>query len=1028
MAKSKIKKSNIFSIVLGFFLMVVTLGAFSTASYYSYKKSSLGNNLNSSYNLRYEFDPYSTNDPRYDEKSPTEDSVKDQMNNIAKAYSSILSKKGITTNNVYSEVYTDTTTTPAKIHAYLNISVPCSKVETKDPNYNEQKDLQKQDIAPSVAYYKYMYGANLSIMYCDGYTINEEKVSTFKNSKLYSWNIYSDDNVGLTDNLDKISYDKNTRQINIKLKNEYSFGKKISDDEGYTTDSIKDKFFEIAKEKEKDDATEKKLPFAYIFSDFRGLMNKCEYLSYLGFKYNKQSPTDIERTAYWQLSDSERQFANDVVADDTLFQPDSGKLTKFPFAKDGGFTTNPYSPLTSSKSFNNSPYTGDGNFENSIIFRLLQQYETNTNDGITPGTSSSLKYDFMNQYIIGAITVENYTSYFPDKNPQKTTSDSDGTWLSLVNLDTNYFNAEEIYKLLTSNRISMPLMDILYPTNGENLNNDDFIETNGLVTNSSNVILLKSDLNNSALGIKSNILTIVIAFIILLLIVGIVVSVLYRIPGVIAWVMLIVPLPLTLLFIMLSGFSLNFAVVIGLLITLLASTVTILNFLNKLKKQYLSHKTLDLCLDGTFKRSWLMGLDIHIVGIILGVTMLFFPIGDIISLGLTLILGSILSLTFTVGINYLINKCIFSNSYGMYKNEWFSHIRLNTNTEEIDPKFTNKCYQTNKELMGRGFDNNGYVSRIKFFNPLSFNFKSTLIWLISFILIAIAGLIMAFTIGSHNSFALYGGTRLMIDTNNGAITLDQILKTLSQYSWHSINVTEHWIYLETSSILNYGVWTLSTCYVQNIDPTNSLNFIKNVIYILIVFVGLMSIWALIRYNWFALVPSLIIGAIVPIMVAGIGIIVQMPLDIYSSYGVIIVSSIMYMMLFSIFSAFYERWNRKNKFIRSSLKNIFIQSFTNYNDNQVYLFSFFGIMCLVNMLLMPKELVTMNILILFGLIITLFAINCIVPWTLLALTHLGNKYSIRIHMIQAGIEKRNFDKIDEQLIDGINTFKKDAKIE
>ena len=35
------------------------------------------------------------------------------------------------------------------------------------------------------------------------------------------------------------------------------------------------------------------------------------------------------------------------------------------------------------------------------------------------------------------------------------------------------------------------------------------------------------------------------------------------------------------------------------------------------------------------------------------------------------------------------------------------------------------------------------------------------------------------------------------------------------------------------------------------------------------------------------------------------------------------------------------------------------------------------------------------------------------------TNLKNHYKIRLHSIQNGIEKRNFDKVDEELINTIN---------
>jgi preprotein translocase subunit SecD len=75
---------------------------------------------------------------------------------------------------------------------------------------------------------------------------------------------------------------------------------------------------------------------------------------------------------------------------------------------------------------------------------------------------------------------------------------------------------------------------------------------------------------------------------------------------------------------------------------------------------------MDQVVNRAFSSSLLPVLDFHVVGFIAGVAMLFFPMGQIAALGLTLIVGSLLSLALVYGMNYLSQILVFKNEIGMY--------------------------------------------------------------------------------------------------------------------------------------------------------------------------------------------------------------------------------------------------------------------------------------------------------------------------------------------------------------------------
>ena len=76
--------------------------------------------------------------------------------------------------------------------------------------------------------------------------------------------------------------------------------------------------------------------------------------------------------------------------------------------------------------------------------------------------------------------------------------------------------------------------------------------------------------------------------------------------------------------------------------------------------------------------------------------------------------------------------------------------------------------------------------------------------------------------------------------------------------------------------------------------------------------------------------------------------------------------------------------------------------------------------------MPSILLYDSIVLLLGVIITIVALNHIFPMILYGFMNLYNAYRIKVKTIQANTEKRNFDKIDEDLIDTINCNTKNSK--
>ena len=68
MSSSKKKKSSLASVVIGFFLVIIALVSFGISTFFSIKKHFKGDNYNSVINVRYELDPYKSENPAIDKK------------------------------------------------------------------------------------------------------------------------------------------------------------------------------------------------------------------------------------------------------------------------------------------------------------------------------------------------------------------------------------------------------------------------------------------------------------------------------------------------------------------------------------------------------------------------------------------------------------------------------------------------------------------------------------------------------------------------------------------------------------------------------------------------------------------------------------------------------------------------------------------------------------------------------------------------------------------------------------------------
>ena len=899
------------------------------------------------------------------------------------------------------------------------------------------------------------------------------------------------DNV-LVDSNSKITLNETANQIDINLKKGYTFGAKKSDEESekdYKEGSIKDTF-KKAKDGTGVPTGKARYPFMYIFHNLRGLINELEYYINVVHLYHSVGTDGVDSNlynAYHQLTADQKKFAEDMGVGE---KPDEKKqaiyltatnnncfaLNVYGFDTGAGFQENSYDKLDPEKwSQNNSShttnddspgfYSGTNNFKGSTLFRIIQAPNSGDQKNPEPGKNGDVNgsYSFINKYIVGIVTKDNYTDYLPDNSPKKSDVKSEGEWLVIKPKTNQYYTARQLYQQLTSQSFSMPMMSVSYAgpntTNyipySDGISGINRVQLNGVngfnknakindVNVDANIAIINNTAGKSIVQIDDAALTSVICLSVIVLIVGIIVSILYRIPGFILWVSQLTPLALIFLILGIAGHPLTLGTIIAGLLSFIAGTVASIFILNKIKRNHLSHKTMDQAVNNAYLKSIFTTIDVFAVVLLLGIAPIFFPGTSIMMFGLSLIIGSILGFIFTYFMSWLMNWIIFNNGVGMYKNNWLSPIKTSIN-DPINPQYKTVYDNQMPKFQQLGFTNEGYVSKLKEPFKLTFSKWSNIITWIVIAVITVIGLSIMFTIGIPRSTGFYGGTRLMIlipvgYTESINTYIDPFLNALKANDitgWYGgiCDGASHYYVIETTGTYTYesiaqaiSAASLSgyNFAVQSIDPaiTNELALIA--FYVVLIFIGFMFVYGLIRYNWMTIIPNLLVGVFTLATTLAITTIVRVRVDINAVYGVFMSVAITYITMYALLGSMFPRWVKKLHPVYNDLTFLMNYGITVFNDNKILIYIICASAILPSILFMPISMLPMIFVFALGIVIGAILINHCWPLLLRVFVGIHNNWQNRIKQIQLGINKVNLDKVDEELINGININTKEIE--
>jgi len=645
-------------------------------------------------------------------------------------------------------------------------------------------------------------------------------------------------------------------------------------------------------------------------------------------------------------------------------------------------------------------------------------------------------WSWMKPYIYGVINKDNWTKYFPDKDPLDTSDKSKeeniGKWLVIGdNIDDsniiswteytarqlhacimNGFGSPTLpFKILTESNdwkpsvngnLDITLTEFFEGSLFDYLANDKYTKGTVSTTNNAPLIYITDQTLSNGLFISSPLLGSIIGIAVCLLLIGILVSILYRVPGFFAAISTIGSAALSILLLTALGKPISLGMILGIIGGIALTVASIFAIMQRFKK----HTKQDEMLVNPFKKGLVKSIwsvvDLHLITIILGAILFFFGGMGTTEFGITILVYPVVSLLM-LGLWGLAMFLFFYNKRNIDKVHLIFRPK-HLEKSEIGSKENISDYQTSFKT----------VKRFTKFNL--FGLWREIIPLIIFLVLIAGGITILCIFGIHNSYDYFNGYRLAIPTVIDGGPEAWIAENNIQYEYIS-KTSDFWFLYSTnvfdSNFIHDGVFQQ-----RIINYENTLD-LKNIIIATTIFGGFMVIYSCIRLNWTSAIPVFVSTVFAPVLVISLIPILQIPV---STQTIGIYS------LFLLFNALFTTTfvsNINNRWVRykyNSFKDLRVIINNEIKSNIVHYFSYVTFISIgmigINMLFSSVTLIFPFVCLIIGLIISLVVNITVVKSLLILFITLRYKYKIRV--MQADFFfKKNYDDIDEQTIEGIN---------
>lgn len=653
--------------------------------------------------------------------------------------------------------------------------------------------------------------------------------------------------------------------------------------------------------------------------------------------------------------------------------------------------------------------------DNLLYYYDLSSNNTSTNDN---NANSNLKA-IVDKFIIGTITYSNYNNWFPeakvinesgnssggDSSSDTTRASSDGTpqvaRISFQLENANEQSQEFFLKRITKMTFSNPLVPL----------NTSWTASSSTLGDFKN--LGKSWINqpyssNNLTGMKAYEASL-LAIGIVLLIIAIVVSVLYRVPGIFGAMSVVSAAVLSASLFVVLNINFSIPAILGILISILASLFSVFVIMERMRKNAKEKVSVFDSVGQVIKRSLFTVLDVNMVVLVFGLCLVFFGQSELIDFGLSLIVVALVTLVSSY-LLFIFPLYVIHGFNNLWNFKYYLILGKKRYDNSIDvyndSKYT-KFLEKNKRIIGI---------------PL----------LVIGCLIIIVGFVLAFTIGVQNSAAYNNGTIIYVTVTEDKV--NSILNALGnnwKFEWYNNGV------LSASAIGNYSYESIKTIISGIVNGTNgtnldlsvttttpTLNFAiaKSAMDSALIAMALLSVYYLFRLSVFTIIPLFItnvLGLLLPLTLVYI---LWIPIDSFYVYSMLFVSIFSTITNTVFISVTKTRFNKKVIFGHDEIMKFIIGNMNNLKN--IYLLQSLSVVliCAFMAALGSASTQLMFAYIVIGSIISLWFGHYLVGSIYFVVIMIRQKYVRNFAQnIDRKINQEGYDKVDEQLIENINKF-------
>jgi len=248
--------------------------------------------------------------------------------------------------------------------------------------------------------------------------------------------------------------------------------------------------------------------------------------------------------------------------------------------------------------------------------------------------TGTLRYQFLNNYVLATFDINDWNTYLTHKDPSGKENE-DEIWLDIPIETKLAADAKLLQNQLTECVFNLPIkqIDILADSNSEN----SIGMFSQIVTDE-----VSPSLDTTIFG-TDPLLGSMIALLVVVLIIGVIISILYRIPGLIAYVMMLLSMSLVFFALMYSGYAISVTLIFGLLVGLISGMFIMISIFERAKKFLKRGSPIDVSLIKAFKNGSLMAIDINAIMLLIGLSFIYFGAFDLVAFGVTISLYAIIS-------------------------------------------------------------------------------------------------------------------------------------------------------------------------------------------------------------------------------------------------------------------------------------------------------------------------------------------------------------------------------------------------